>query len=337
MSRRHFLKTSALLGATGLTLRFAPAASQTSAPSSATSYPIHIRMGGYGPPTTSFSLGLKMIGDRLEDQFGDEVSVHYVYNVMDLGYAGSDLRWLVDAGVLTVGYMSISDTPELELAALPFLFPNTTTARAAMDGPFGRAAAKSLEAVTNYRVIGFFENGFRHISNNVRAVRTLEDLRGLKIRVRSSEQITTFEQLGVDPQVVELSAAVREIERGTLDGQENPFANTITYNIYPHQRFYTATFHSYLSRPIFVHAPSFDAWPSHIQASVRDAAIEAVQFQRALHDQEEEEAQAIIREAGGEILELSPTAREEFIAAVAPLYEEAQTRYPQELLEMVGL
>jgi TRAP-type C4-dicarboxylate transport system substrate-binding protein len=294
-------------------------------------------MGGYGPPTTSFSLGLKMIGDRLEDQFGDEVSVHYVYNVMDLGYAGSDLRWLVDAGVLTVGYMSISDTPELELAALPFLFPNTTTARAAMDGPFGRAAAKSLEAVTNYRVIGFFENGFRHISNNVRAVRTLEDLRGLKIRVRSSEQITTFEQLGVDPQVVELSAAVREIERGTLDGQENPFANTITYNIYPHQRFYTATFHSYLSRPIFVHAPSFDAWPSHIQASVRDAAIEAVQFQRALHDQEEEEAQAIIREAGGEILELSPTAREEFIAAVAPLYEEAQTRYPQELLEMVGL
>ena len=180
--------------------------------------------------------------------------------------------------------MSISDTPELELAALPFLFPDTTTARATMDGPLGQAAAKSLESITNYRVIGFFENGFRHISNNVRAVRTLEDLRGLKIRVRSTEQISTFELLGVDPQVVELSAAVREIERGSLDGQENPFANTITYNIYPHQRFYTATFHSYLSRPIFVHAPSFDAWPSNIQASVMEAATEAVHFQRALHD-----------------------------------------------------
>ena len=337
MSRRQFLKTSALIGATGIALRFTPAIGQTATPSSTTAQPIHIRMGGYGPPNTSFSLGLKMIGDRLEDQFGDEVSMHYVYNVMDLGYAGSDLRWLVDSGVLTVGYMSISDTPELELAALPFLFPDTATARAAMDGPLGHAAAESLEAITNYRVIGFFENGFRHISNNVRAVRTLEDLSGLKIRVRSAEQITTFERLGADPQVVELSAAVREIESGTLDGQENPFANTITYNIYPHQRFYTATFHSYLSRPIFVHAPSFDAWPSHIQTSVRDAATEAVEFQRAFHDQEEEEAQAIIREAGGEILELSPAAREEFIAAVAPLYEEAQTRYPQELLDMVGL
>jgi TRAP-type C4-dicarboxylate transport system substrate-binding protein len=337
MSRRQFLKTSALLGATGIALRISPAAGQASTPSSTNDQTIHIRMGGYGPPTTSFSLGLKMIGDRLEDQFGEEISMHYVYNVMDLGYAGSDLRWLVDSGVLTVGYMSISDTPELELAALPFLFPDTATARAAMDGPLGRAAAESLEAITNYRVIGFFENGFRHISNNVRAVRTLEDLRGLKIRVRSAEQITTFERLGVDPQVVELSAAVQEIERGTLDGQENPFANTITYNIYPHQRFYTATFHSYLSRPIFVHAPSFDDWPSHIQTSVRDAAREAVEFQRAFHDQEEEDAQAIIREAGGEILELTPAAREEFVAAVAPLYEEAQTRYPQELLNMVGL
>ena len=337
MSRRQFLKTSALLGATGIALRFTPAAGQASPPSSTTGQTIHIRMGGYGPPTTSFSLGLKMIGDRLEDQFGEEISMHYVYNVLDLGYAGSDLRWLVDSGVLTVGYMSISDTPELELASLPFLFPDTATARAAMDGPLGRAATESLEAITNYRVIGFFENGFRHISNNVRAVRTLEDLRGLKIRVRSAEQISTFERLGVDPQVVELSAAVREIEQGTLDGQENPFANTITYNIYPHQRFYTATFHSYLSRPIFVHAPSFDSWPSHIQTSVRDAAREAVEFQRAFHDQEEEDAQAIIREAGGEILELSPAAREEFVAAVAPLYVEAKTRYPQELLDMVGL
>ena len=70
---------------------------------------------------------------------------------------------------------------------------------------------------------------------------------------------------------------------------------------------------------------------------MRDAAREAVEFQRAFHDQEEEDAQAIIREAGGEILELTPAAREEFVAAVAPLYEEAQTRYPQELLNMVGL
>jgi len=243
----------------------------------------------------------------------------------------------VDAGVLTVGYVSISDVPELELASLPFLFPDTASARAAMDGPLGRAAAASLEAVSNHRVLGYFENGFRHISNDVRPVHTLDDLRGLKIRVRAAEQIRTFELLGADPRVVTLATAVQEIERGTLDGQENPFANTITYNIYPHQRFYTATFHSYLSRPIFVHGPSFDAWPPAMQTVMRRAVRDAVALQRDLHDQEEEEAQAIIREAGGEIVELTPEAREAFVVAIAPIHAEARNRYPRELLEMVGL
>lgn len=337
MSRRRFLKASALTGIAGLTLRPSPGATQQTAPSSATERPIRIRMGGYGPPNTSFSQGLKLIGDRLQEEFGDEVDVRYVYNVMDEGYAGQDLRWLVDAGVLTVGYLSISDVPELELASLPFLFPDTASARAAMDGPLGRAAAASLEAVSNHRVLGYFENGFRHISNDVRPVHTLEDLRALKIRVRAAEQIRTFELLGANPRVVPLAAAVQEIERGTLDGQENPFANTITYNIYPHQRFYTATFHSYLSRPIFVHGPSFDAWPPAMQAVMRRAVRDAVTLQRDLHDQEEEQAQAIIREAGGEIVELTPEAREAFVAAIAPIHADARNRYPRELLEMVGL
>jgi TRAP-type C4-dicarboxylate transport system substrate-binding protein len=337
MSRRHFLKTSALIGATGLALKLTPTRAQRVAPSSATGRPIQIRMGGYAPPTTSFSLGLKLIGDRLEEEFGDELSIRYTYNVMDVGYGGGgDLRWLVDSGLLTVGYVTMTDVPELELAALPFLFSDTTAARAAMDGPLGQSATTSLEAANNYRILGYFENGFRHISNNIRPVDKLEDLQGLKIRVLGV-QARTFELLGADPQAINLSEAIQRIQAGTLDGQENPFANTVTYNIYPYQRFHTTTFHSYLSRPIFIHQPSFDTWPKEIQTGIRHAAQDAVTLQRELHDREEEEAQTIIREAGGEITELTPEAREEFVAAVAPIYTEAQNRYSRELLEMVNL
>jgi TRAP-type C4-dicarboxylate transport system substrate-binding protein len=337
MSRRRFLKAAALISAAVPMLKPSSGVAQRPAPTSATDRPIRIRMGGYAPPDSGFSLGLKFIGDRLEAEFGDEVSVQYAYNVMNLGYTALDLRWLVDAGVLTMGYVSISDVPELELAGLPFLFRDTAAARSAMDGPLGRAAAASLEANGNFRILGYFENGFRHISNNIRPVHTLEDLRGLKIRIRAAEQIRTFQLLGADPQVVGLSEAVQQLANGTLDGQENPFINTITYPIYPHQRFFTATFHSYLSRPIFVHRPSFDAWPTDIQAFMRDATRDAVAFQRDLHDREEEEAQMIIREAGGEIVSLTPEAREAFAAAVAPIHAEARERYPRELLQMVGL
>ena len=104
--------------------------------------PIKIRMGGYGPPTTSFSRALKLIGDALEAEFGDRISVKYVWNIMDFGYRAEDILWLVEDGVLTLGYQSSSyltdRVPELGFVDLPFLFERTAAARAAIDGELGR-------------------------------------------------------------------------------------------------------------------------------------------------------------------------------------------------------
>jgi hypothetical protein len=70
--------------------------------------PIQIRMGGYGPPTTTHSRALKMIGDRLGAEFGDAVDIKYIWNVMDLGYKGEDVLWMVEHGILTLAYQSAS-------------------------------------------------------------------------------------------------------------------------------------------------------------------------------------------------------------------------------------
>ncbi len=339
MSRRRFLKTATLIGtsAAANALGLSAARAQPGAPSSATGRTIQIRMAGYGPPTTSFSRALTQIGDRLTARFGAEVDVKYVYNVMDVGYTAGDLTWLVDTGVLTLGYFTMTEgIPELELAALPFLFPDTAAARGAMDGGLGQAVTERIESQTNYLILGYFENGFRHISNRVRPIRTLADLKDLKIRVLGV-QARTFELLGADPQSISLSEALVAIRAGTLDGQENPFANTVTYGIYPFHRFHTATYHSYLSRPIFVHRPSFEAWPEAVRMEVRAAVRDAVAYQRDLHDQEEEESAAIIRAAGGEIIELTAAEQAAFVAAVAPIYDEARAKFSPELLSLVNL
>ena len=335
-SKRRFLKAATMAGASSFAAMLGSSTvnAQQPAPSGAAGFSGRVRMAGYSPSTTSFSRGLTHIGDRLESIA--DLEVDYLYNVLEIGYGGGDLRWLVDAGVLSVGYVSMTDVPELELAALPFLFADNSAARAAMDGPLGASATASLEASNNYRILGYFENGFRHVSNNVRPVETLDDLRGLKIRVLGAQR-RTFELLGAEAHAIDLTSAIEAIRAGELDGQENPFANTVTYNIYPFQRYHTATFHSYLSRPIFVHRPTFDAWPGEVQEAVRASAREAVALQRELKDEEELVAQTVIREAGGEIVELSPEARTEFAAAVQPLHAEARRGYPAELLEMVGL
>src|SRR5438105_530966 len=99
---------------------------------------IQIRMGGYGPPTTTCSRGLKIMGDRLEAELGDAVDVKYIWNVMDFGYKGGDLLWMTEHGILTLSYQSTSyladRVPELDLADLPFLFEGLDQPRAAMDG-----------------------------------------------------------------------------------------------------------------------------------------------------------------------------------------------------------
>src|SRR5215208_1936706 len=97
------------------------------------SQPIQIRMSGYGPTSTGFSRALKLIGERLTAQFGDAVDVKYVWNILDFGYRAEDILWLVESGVLTLGYQSSSyltdRIPQLGLVDLPFLFADNAGAR----------------------------------------------------------------------------------------------------------------------------------------------------------------------------------------------------------------
>jgi len=340
MSRRQFLKASALIGSSVIVgaPAFYGASAQQSDQVSGSRKGTRIILGGYGPSSSSFSRGLTHIGDHLVARFGDEVEIEYVYNILDLGYdAPGDLTRLVASGVLSLAYLTMFEgIPELKIAALPFLFADTAAARVAMDGALGQSAIRTIEAGTDFRVLGFFENGFRHVSNNIRPVRAPADLQGLSIRVLGI-QARTFELLGADPRSTALAAVYQGLESGQLDGQENPFENIVTYGLYRAQRFYTATYHSYLSRPVFVHGPSFTAWPEVLQTEMRVAVRNAVILQRQLHDKAEIDAAAIIRAAGGEIIELTAKQRDAFIEAVAPIYAEARNQYSRTLLDLVNL
>ena len=302
--------------------------------------PITIRMGGYGPPTTSFSLALKLIGDTLIEEFGDRVSVRYVWNIMDFGYRAEDILWLVEDGILTLGYQSSSyltdRVPELGFVDLPFLFDRRDAARASIDGAVGHFLAEKIEQRVNYRILGWFENGFRHISNRLRPIHTPVDLNGMRIRVLPSEvQARTFGLLGAIPVQCDLTEAIAGIKAGTLDAQENPFANTVTYGVHKFHRFHTVTNHFYISRPIFLHRPSFNGWPADLQNSMRGAISKAVTFQRKLAIEEDAQARAAILAEGCEIADLSGPEHAQFRAAVVPLLDDARTTYGRQMFDLI--
>jgi TRAP-type transport system periplasmic protein len=301
--------------------------------------PIQIRMGGYGPASTGFSRALKRIGDRLTAEFGDRVDIKYVWNIMDLGYRAEDILWLVEHGLLTLGYQSSSyltdRVPELGVVDLPFLFPDTKAARAAMDGALGDVLARKIEERASFRILGWFENGFRHISNRVRPVRTPAELKGLRIRVLPSKvQARTFELLGAVPMRMDLTQAIEMIKAATIDAQENPLSNTVTYGVHKFHRFHTLSNHFYVSRPIFLHRAAFDAWPGDLQTAIRAAIKDAIAFQRDLHVQEEEDARKAIEAEGCELVEPTAAEHDAFAAAVQPLLDEARGTYGGELLDL---
>jgi tripartite ATP-independent transporter DctP family solute receptor len=336
MSRRRFLKTVALMGAGAMTGRLG---AQTN---SATKRPVRIVMGGYSPSSTSFSVALKRIGDRLKARLGDQVDIKYVYNVLDLGYREDDLNWMVENGVLTLAYQSsgyfTNQVPKLGVADLPYLFPNVQAARAAIDGRYGQVLATTLEAGMNCRVLGYFEAGFSQFSNALRPVHAPADIKGMRIRVRPGKvQARTFELLGGEPKAMDLSEFGEALKTGAVDAQENPFPNTVTYGVHKFHHFHTVTNQHYQSRQVFVNRPSFDSWPQALQQEMRAAVKDAVVFQRELHVKEDNDAMAAIRKEGGQILDLTAQEHQAFVRAVTPIYDEARRQYPRDLLGLAGL
>jgi tripartite ATP-independent transporter DctP family solute receptor len=283
---------------------------------------------------------MKRIGDSLEKQFGDRIDVKYCWNIMDFGYKAEEIVWLVESGLLTLGYQSSSyltdRVPELSLVDLPFLFRDNAHARSAMDGALGKRLVQAVESKCDFRVLGWYENGFRHISNRVRTIRTPADLKGVHIRVLPSQiQKRTFDLLGARPEIMDLTDAIRMIKAGEIDAQENPLTNTVTYGVHKFHRFHTISNHFYISRPIFLHRPTFDSWPADLKEAMQRAVTESVAFQRGLHVKEEEDAEATIRTEGCEIVTLDAAQHEAFAAAVRPIAAEARQQLGDDLFKLI--
>lgn len=303
--------------------------------------PVHIRFAGYSPLHTSHSRAALRFGETMRARLGEEIKIDHFWNVLDFGYKAEDLLAMVECGLLTMCYFSTSylapRVPDLEILDLPFLFTGLEQAREALDGKLGEFLVQKTEAQTGYRVLGHWDNGFRHLSNRLRPVRTPADCAGLRIRLQPNPiHVKTFELLGARPVAVDLKTALSMIEAGEVDAQENPLANTLTYGVHHHHKHLTLTGHFFGARGLYVHKESFDSWPEAVRAAARDAARDAIQTQRALADAEEEKYRAELEESGVSILALDDEEREAFIQAVAPVVMDARKRLGAGLFALAG-
>ena len=271
----------------------------------------------------SLSKGLVEFGKILEKETGGSIKVQ----VFTDGVLGGDRQTLEGLQMGTIHCTSVSTgpiaafVPQFDVFDLPFLFKDKATAFKVADGPIGQELLDKLPAVG---MIGFnyWENGFRHLTNNKREVKTAEDIKGLKIRTLESKiHVDTWKQLGANPTPMSFSQLYTALEQGVVDGQENPFGNVVSNKFNEVQKYLTTTGHVYNASPFLVSKKFYDGLTDKEKEAVKKAAKEAQTFQRAANDKEDQDSVAELTKRGMKITALNPGEQQKVVAALKPVYD----------------
>ncbi|MBN9655110.1 TRAP transporter substrate-binding protein [Halobacillus sp. GSS1] len=225
--------------------------------------------------------------------------------------------------------------PEFSVFDIPFLFPNEQVADEVLDGEVGQELLGKLEE-QNLVGLAYWENGFRDLTNSERAVASVDDFDGLKIRTMENDlHLDAFKALGANPTPMAFTELFTAMQQGTVDGQENPYATIYLQKFYEVQDHVSNTHHIY-SPFVFLMSKSFyDGLTEDQQKIVKDAAVEAGKHERKLNREANEKYLKQLQEEGMEYTEISDEARQEMVDAVAPVIEDYKSKIGEETVDKV--
>ncbi|CAO3441583.1 TRAP-type C4-dicarboxylate transport system, periplasmic component [Azospirillum argentinense] len=215
---------------------------------------------------------------------------------------------------------------ELNLFSLPFLMPDHKAMDALTQGPVGKQLFDLL-ATKDVVPLAWGENGFREVSNSKRAIRTPEDLKGLKIRVVGSPlYLDTFTALGANPTQMSWADAQPALSTGAVDGQENPVGVFVAGKL-PTLGQKHLTLWGYVADPLIfvVNKEVWNSWSKEDQEAVRAAAVQAAAEEVAIARKgitaQDDSLLKDIAAQGVEVVQLTPEQQKAFQTATRAVYD----------------
>ena len=302
--------------------------------------PLSLTIGGYGSKSSSHGAGLAAFQEHVEEATTGDVAIRVVWNIMDTGRANTDLLELVENGEMFLCYFSTSylgpRVSDLNVLETPFLFPDLEAAHRTLDGALGFRLRESVRAGTDFEALGFWDNGFRHMTNRLRAIETPDDCRDMSVRIQPNpiheELIRSW---GAVPVAVELSEGIRLITSHGVDAQENPLANTVAYGVDKVHPFVTMTGHLYGARGLFANRGIYESMGEDLRQIVDEAARRAINVQRAAAAAGEARLRSDMEIEGIAFVDPGPDALRAFEDASASAIAMAHDTVPRDLLDMV--
>ncbi len=188
--------------------------------------------------------------------------------------------------------------PEYAAFGMPFLFANLAQAWKVLDGPMGKELAERT-AEKGMVVLGYWDNGVRHMSNSKKPLLRPEDLKGMKMRTPpDAVTVDIMQALGAEAQQIRFAELYVALQQGVVDGQENPLMNIHASKLYEVQKFISLTGHKYEMTPFVMSKRTWDRLSEADRRAVQEAANEATALQRRLSQESDEKLVAELKAKG---------------------------------------
>lgn len=280
---------------------------------------------------------MKLFKEEVEKATGGKLAID-LFPAMQLGGAQENVQAVRTGAiqVVWIGMAFLSRTvPELEALSLPFLFSSREQAFRIADGPIGREIDRKM-ADKGLTLLGFMELGARHVTNSRRPIKSIEDFKGLKIRLQPNEtHLATFRALGANAVAMDVKELYPAMQQGVVDGQENPYAVISANRYFEVQKYMSNTGHFFDFITIVAHRRSFEALPAAQQKAIRDGIAAAVRYQRERAKLQETDSLTEIRKRGVVFDEVTPKLIADMRQATAGIAQEVRKRAGSELVDRV--
>ena len=301
----------------------APAAS-AAAPAADSGKTYTFKLAHVNNPDHPYTLASNKFAELVKEATGG----HVIIEVYDNGTLGNenDIVEQVQMGSIDFGLVAsapfANTIPEMYAFDLPFLFADRPTAYKILDGEIGTDILAKLDA-SGMVGLGFWENGFRHVSNSKREVKVPADTNGLKIRTMENEiHMASFNAMGSIATPMAWSEVFTALQQGTMDGLENSPVIYSTNAFYEVQGYISLTGHFYSPAVFFCNKDMLQSLPKEYQDAIIAAEKEARDYERKCHEDMDNEAVQILRDNGMTVTEVDKAVWRESCQSVYDQYRD---------------
>jgi TRAP-type transport system periplasmic protein len=293
-----------------------------------------LKLGHIAEPSNPYAQGADYFAQLVAQKSNGEIEIK-VFPSSQLGAQ----KELIEGLIYGTVDMTLTGTaelgtfqPQMALFDMPFLFKDREHAYKALD-TVGMELGTALQP-KGLKLLGYMENGIRHLTNNVRPVKTPADMKGLKIRVMNNKvYIEMMKSLGASPTPMSFAELFSALQQGTIDGQENPSAHIYTKRFYEVQKYASLTGHAYAPEPVLISMSTWSKLTVKQRALIQEAATESIAWQRALSTKEDEEFWDKIKATGK--IQVIEVDRKPFIEATKEVYVKLASTVGQENIDKV--